>query len=146
MTDGTGYVATILVVDDEKNYRIILASLFSRAGYRVLTAADEAVCLAILGRQHVDLILTDLDLCGGDGLALCRSIQSVRGGTPCIVFSACLPARRGEHEKRETGIIDYVAKPFDNRILLGKVASALQTGVAHQLTPLGNRGENGVFS
>ncbi len=114
----------ILIVDDEKNYRIILSQLFSGIGYQVVTASGAEESLSVLRLEKVDLVLTDFYLAGYDGLTLCRRVQELTGGTPCILFSACLPSRK-EHENGEAGIIYYVAKPFDVSELLTKVEQAL---------------------
>ncbi len=114
----------ILIVDDEKNYRIILSRLFSRAGYQVLTAAGVEESMTLLRQERVDLVLTDVYLSGANGLTLCQKIQDLTGGTPCMVFSACLPSRN-KRENEEAGIIDYIAKPFDVSELLAKVEQVL---------------------
>ena len=57
----------ILVVDDEKNYRIVLARLFEGAGYQVLVAHDAESAMEILQRERVSLIISDLCLAALDG-------------------------------------------------------------------------------
>ena len=118
----------ILIVDDEKNYRIILSQLFRGVGYQVLTAAGVEESLSVLNQERVDLLLTDFYLAGFDGLTLCRKAQALTGGIPCIVFSACFPSHK-ERDSVEAGIIDYVAKPFDVSELLTKVEQALLANV-----------------
>ena len=65
---GNGWSAkpqqTILVVDKEKNYRIILSGLLEKAGYRVIAVGGEAACFDLLSRERVDLVLADLELNG----------------------------------------------------------------------------------
>ncbi len=118
----------ILIVDDEKNYRIILAQLFTQVGYQVATAASVNECLAFFQHDCADLVLTDVYLAGADGLDLCQEIQLLTGGLPCIVFSACLPAT-DQRFGAVTGIIEYIAKPFDINELLAKVEQVLLTTV-----------------
>ena len=126
---GPQTAATILVVDEEKNYRIILSSLLEKAGYRVVAVDGEAACLDLLSRERVDLVLTDLELHGCSGLAFCRRIHALSGGGPCILFCSYL-SPRCLAEMRETGIIEYIAKPFDNCELLQLIRRVLRAAVA----------------
>lgn len=109
--------ACILVVDDEKNYRIVLKNLLEGANYRVLTADGSQGCLSILRNHTVDLVISDLHLTGVDGVGLCRQIYSELGPLPGILFSAYLSPRLLE-KMAGTGIVACLSKPFDNHDLL----------------------------
>ncbi|WP_173928746.1 response regulator, partial [Pseudomonas sp. GW531-E2] len=66
-------VATILVVEDEPTVCELAAEALLDEGYRVLTAADAWEAEAILSRESVDLLFTDIDLARNtDGLSLAR--------------------------------------------------------------------------
>jgi two-component system NtrC family response regulator len=120
-------VRRILVVDDEKNYRIILENLLRKSGYLVLTADGAQSGLNILRKEIVDLVISDLRLPGMDGIGMCRLIQAEFGRLPCILFSAYLSP--GTLQKmNETGIVGCLSKPFDNRDLLSLVERILHKG------------------
>src|SRR6056297_224987 len=93
-----GCAGQILVVDDEKNYRIILTSLLVRAGYRVWSAAGPSPALDILRSRAIDLVISDLCLGNLDGIELCRKIQAEFGSLPLILFSARPSSRTSERD------------------------------------------------
>ncbi|NIA10945.1 MAG: response regulator, partial [Nitrospiraceae bacterium] len=66
-----------MIVDDELHVRESLASWFTEDGYEVITASSGKEALAILGRRHVDVVITDIKMPGMDGLELQRHIRKV---------------------------------------------------------------------
>jgi DNA-binding response OmpR family regulator len=124
----------ILVVDDDAEIGTLLTRYFVGHGYRVTVAGNGAESLACLRSQDIDLVLLDLGLPDGDGLALLREFQVFWRG-PVIVVSG-----RGESIERvvglELGADDYVSKPFDLRELLARVRSVLRRAQS-QPTPAG---------
>ena len=114
----------LLVVDDDSDIRSLLAEQLGRAGYAVSTAGDGTQMRQVLAREHVDLIVLDLNLPREDGLALCREIRA-RGSTPVIMLTA-----RSEPIDRvlglEMGADDYLAKPFEPRELLARIRNVLR--------------------
>ena len=114
----------LLVVDDDSDIRSLLAEQLGRAGYAVSTAADGNEMRQVLAREHIDLIVLDLNLPREDGLALCRELR-VRSTTPVIMLTA-----RSEPIDRvlglEMGADDYLAKPFEPRELLARIRNVLR--------------------
>jgi len=114
----------ILVVEDEPALRNILRALFEAQKYRFVEASTAARG-EIEARSHrPDLMLVDLGLPDGDGLAV---IRRVRGwsAVPIIVLSA----RTMEEQKvaaLDAGADDYVTKPFSTTELLARVRAALR--------------------
>jgi DNA-binding NtrC family response regulator len=88
--------ATILVVEDEPTVCELAAEALVEEGYRVLTAADAGEAEAILARESVAMLFTDIDLARNtNGLALARRARSRCPGLPVVYTSggrACLPA------------------------------------------------------
>ncbi|MDG5704528.1 response regulator, partial [Acinetobacter baumannii] len=86
----------ILVVEDEPTVCELAAEALLEEGYRVLTAADAWEAEAILARESVDMLFTDIDLARNtNGLALARRARSVCPDLPVIYTSggrACLSA------------------------------------------------------
>jgi len=66
----------LLIVDDDNDIRTLLAEQLGRAGYQVSTAADGTSMRQLLEREHVDLIVLDLNLPREDGLTLCRDLRA----------------------------------------------------------------------
>jgi DNA-binding response OmpR family regulator len=116
--------AHLLVVDDEEGIRTLAKRYFTANGFKVSTVGGGHELLAVLDREHVDLILLDLGLPGDDGLDLTRLLHDTWRG-PVIIISG-----RGDSVDRvlglELGADDYVAKPFDLRELLARVRSVLR--------------------
>ena len=86
---------TVLVVDDERTIADALAAVLERAGYTARVAYDGTEALAVIGREHVDLVLTDLVMTGMDGATLIRWLRSApeTQDLPVILMSM-LPEER----------------------------------------------------
>ncbi|WP_323032293.1 response regulator transcription factor [Paracoccus sp. (in: a-proteobacteria)] len=114
----------LLVVDDDSDIRGLLAEQLGRSGYMVSTARDGGEMRQVLAREHIDLIVLDLNLPREDGLSLCRELRS-RSATPVIMLTA-----RAEPIDRvlglEMGADDYLAKPFEPRELLARIRNVLR--------------------
>ena len=116
-------VNTVLVVDDEAVIRARLKGYFEREGYRVLEAADGEQMWQQFAKQHIDLVMLDVNLPGVDGLSLARDLRS-RSDVGIILVTG-----RDETIDKivglEMGADDYVTKPFELRELLVRVKNLL---------------------
>ena len=114
----------ILVVDDDREIRDLLARFLCRHGFRIEAAADGQEMFAKLGAARFDLIVLDLMLPGEDGLSLCRRVRA-ESDLPIIMLTAV-----GEDTDRivglEVGADDYVPKPFNPRELLARIRAVLR--------------------
>jgi two-component system OmpR family response regulator len=124
----------ILIVDDDREIRDLLARFLSRHGYRVATAADGRAMQQVLRDGRVDLIVLDLMLPGEDGLVLCRRLRA-DSDVPIIMLTAM-----GEDIDRivglEVGADDYLPKPFNPRELLARIRAVLRRFEAAARVPL----------
>ncbi len=124
LTTATSDSATLLVVDDDHDIRVLLASSLSARGYRVETAANAQEMDAVLERTKVDLVILDVMMPGEDGLSACRRIA--RPGGPVVIMLSAL----GEEQDRilglEVGAGHYLPKPCSPREILATVRAALR--------------------
>ena len=118
----------ILIVEDDEGIASFLAKGLKAEGYATAVAkdGDEALTLAAVSGDNLDLVLLDLALPGTDGLSVLRTWRSQRLGVPVIVLTA-----RGETADKvrglDTGADDYVTKPFAFDELLARVRAALRS-------------------
>ena len=122
---------TILILEDEKALRDMLAFSLTRAGYQVLKARDSASAKALIAENMPDLIISDWMMPGQSGLEFVKEIRSdvTLKQLPIIM----LTAKAGEDEKilgLDVGADDYITKPFSKRELLARVKAQLRRAPA----------------
>ncbi|GAA5175676.1 response regulator [Niveibacterium umoris] len=119
----------ILVVDDDREIRALLAGYLGRNGCRVSLAGEGRQMREVMEASRIDLVVLDLMMPGEDGLSLCRSLRGSGNRTPVIMLTA-----RGEPVDRivglEMGADDYLPKPFEPRELLARIRSVLRRAQA----------------
>jgi DNA-binding NtrC family response regulator len=115
----------ILVVDDERNIRRMLAGLLEDEGHAVDTAADASEARAALESGAPDLILLDLKLPGTDGLEFLRELKAV-GEAPPVVMMSGHGSIQAALEATRLGALDFIEKPIQPERLLVAVANALR--------------------
>jgi two-component system OmpR family response regulator len=119
-TDG------ILVVDDDRGIRELVATYLEKNGLRVICCANSRQMRGALASNSIDLIVLDLMLPGEDGFAICRDLRTGQWkSTPILMLTA-----RNEEVDRvmglEMGADDYLTKPFAARELLARIRSVLR--------------------
>ncbi len=114
----------LLIVDDDDRIRALLSRFLAEKGYRVSTADNAAEARARMEGLVFDLIVLDVMMPGESGIDLAKFIRS-QSTIPILMLTA-----RAEIEDRiaglQTGIDDYVTKPFDPRELLLRISSILR--------------------
>ncbi|NTV94203.1 MAG: sigma-54-dependent Fis family transcriptional regulator [Thiobacillus sp.] len=114
----------ILVVEDDAALREALTDTLELAGQTVVSAPEGETALAVLGRETVDMVLSDVQMPGMDGHELLRRVKAVRPGIPFILMTAYGQIERAV-EAMKDGAADYLPKPFEPDRLLGVVARHL---------------------
>lgn len=118
---------TVLVVEDEQEYRILLESVLGGAGYRVLLAANGAEGLRLFEAESPDVILLDVVLPDVLGYELCARIRATKGGADVpILFCTVRSAVKSLAEGVNAGGTDYVLKPFVPENVLARVKASLR--------------------
>ena len=114
----------LLIVDDEKRIRALIAKYASFEGYETDEAEDGMQAVAMCREYRYDLIIMDVMMPELDGFSAVREIRK-NSDTPVIMLSA-----RGEEYDRihgfELGIDDYVVKPFSPKELMMRVGAVLK--------------------
>lgn len=122
---------TILIVEDEKDIRELLAYTLKHEGFAVLEAGDGLLALDLAREKLPDIILLDLMLPGLDGLGVSKALQreAQTAAIPVLMLTA-----KGEEIDRivgfELGAADYVVKPFSVREVVLRVRAILRRNVS----------------
>ncbi len=116
---------TILVVDDEPNYQIVLSELLRDEGYEVFTADSGTAALPIVRDTDLDLVISDMKMPGMDGIALMKKIKEFNKDLPVILITAYAEVEKAV-EAMHLGAFTYLAKPFSNEQLLASVKKAIE--------------------
>jgi DNA-binding NtrC family response regulator len=117
---------TVLVVDDERNIREGLAEALALEGHGVITAADGEEALAALGREEVDLVLTDLRMPKVGGGDLLKRVAAEWPTVPVIILTGHGTIETAVQAMRD-GAYDFLTKPVDLERLGLLVKRALAT-------------------
>jgi two-component system response regulator PilR (NtrC family) len=105
-------VKRVLIVDDERSMREMLAILLKKEGLDVRSAGSRAEAADALSRGGIDLVLTDVKLPDGDGLEILRHVKSASPGTAVVVMTAYGTTEMAV-AARKLGAEAYILKPFD---------------------------------
>jgi DNA-binding response OmpR family regulator len=112
----------VIACDDDPTSLHILDSAIGGAGYPFLSASNGAECIEMLKRYSPNLLLLDIEMPEFDGFDVCRHIRFNPHLTQMPI--AFLTQRRSEEDVRrciDLGGNDFIAKPFDLPMLLGRV-------------------------
>lgn len=116
---------TILIIDDEPNYLIVLSELLREEGFEVFTAQSGEQGLQIVRETDLDLVITDMKMPGMDGIQLLKAVKLFNRDLPVIVITAY-----GEIEKAvaamHAGAYTYLTKPFNNQELIVNINKAVE--------------------
>lgn len=115
----------LLVVDDDARLRALLQRFLAEQGFRVTAAADAATARRALASVSFDLMVLDVMMPGESGLELTESLRREGQAVPILMLTA-----RGAPDDRvagfESGVDDYLGKPFDPRELALRIRTILR--------------------
>jgi DNA-binding NtrC family response regulator len=115
----------IMIVDDTQGVRELVGTILERAGYEPLPKANAAELLASFTEAQPDVVLLDLALPDGDGMALLPQIKKQWPDTEVIMLTGNATYDKAV-EATKLGAYHFQAKPFDQKILLLQVERALE--------------------
>lgn len=115
---------TIMIVEDDREIRALLADLLTREGYAPVCVENGAAMDRALMQACPDLIVLDIMLPSEDGLSICQRLRS-KSRTPILMLTA-----KADDVDRiiglELGADDYLPKPFNPRELLARIKAVLR--------------------
>lgn len=115
----------ILVVDDDKNTRLLFQTILENENYTVLTAANGLEAMALMDKHHIDLVVLDVMMPEMDGYEFTRVLRETDNNLPILMVSAKhLP----EDKKKGflVGTDDYMAKPIDEEEMILRIKALLR--------------------
>jgi len=116
---------TILIVDDEKNYLVVLEALLGPEGYEVVTVDNAGDALRLIGESDLDLLITDIKMPGMTGMQLLEETKRIKRDLPVIMMTAYGTIEMAV-EAMKKGACDYITKPFQNEELKLTIWKALK--------------------
>lgn len=115
----------ILVVDDDKNTRLLLRAVLEAESYTVFTAANGADALEVMDREHIDLVVLDIMMPKMDGYEFTKTLRDGANELPILMISA----KQLPEDKRRgflVGTDDYITKPIDEEEMLLRIKALLR--------------------
>ena len=123
-------MATIALVDDDKNILTSVGMLLEHEDYHVRAYSDGASALSALSANPPDLAILDIKMPRMDGLELLRRLR--QGADLPVIFLTSKDEEIDELMGLNAGADDYVRKPFSQRLLLERVKAVLRRAEAHK--------------
>jgi two-component system NtrC family response regulator len=117
-------MSKVLIVDDEKNFPIILSAVLEDEGFETASALSGMKAVEILKNENISLVLTDMKMPEMDGLSLLETIKNSWPEIPVIVMTAHGTVEKAV-EAMQKGAFTYIIKPFGNQELVQHIKNAL---------------------
>jgi len=114
----------ILIVDDEKNYTMIIGEILQEEGYTSITASSGMEALDFLNNEIIDLVLTDVKMPGMSGIQLLEKIKELNPDIPVIIMTAYGSVEKAV-DAMHKGAYTFILKPFENQALIAHITKAL---------------------
>lgn len=121
----------ILVIDDEKNYLLILETILGEEGYSVTALNDPEMALNYLDESEVDVVITDMKMPAISGQEVLEHVRKNYPHIPVLIMTA-YGSIDGAVEAMKCGAFDYISKPFSNEELILSVRKAVMLSRSEQ--------------
>lgn len=116
---------SLLITDDDRDFRETLSSVFESRGFRTILAGDGEEALDVVSRETVHLLLLDMHMPRLTGLDTIRELRKLHLDLPCILISAALD-RQIEEEAKAAKAYSVLAKPVRLPDITGIVAQIMK--------------------
>lgn len=117
---------TILIVDDEKNYLVVLEALLAQEGYEIVTADNARSALRLIEESDLDLVITDMKMPGMNGMDLLEESKKIKPELPLIMMTAFGTIEMAVEAMKKQAY-HYITKPFQNEELKLTIKKGLET-------------------
>ena len=121
----------LLLIDDEKNYLLVLETLLTEAGYAVTALNDPETALAFLEESEVDIVITDMKMPRISGREVLERVKKNWPHIPVLIMTA-FGSIESAVEAMRYGAFNYITKPFSNDELLLSIQNAAELARAHR--------------
>lgn len=116
----------ILIVDDDRQIVLLLASRLKANKYEIAVAYDAVQAVSKAFSERPDLVLLDIKMPAGGGMSVLDNLRNSANtvATPIIVITA-FPTLGIELQAKEMGAVDFISKPFKAEDVLSRIRKAL---------------------
>ena len=115
----------ILVVDDDKNTRLLFKAILESENFTVFTAYNGIEAMDIMDRNHIDLVVLDIMMPGMDGYEFTKNLRETDNNLPVLMVSA----KQLPQDKKKgflVGTDDYMSKPVDEEEMVLRIRALLR--------------------
>jgi CheY-like chemotaxis protein len=117
-----------MVIEDDDAVRSLVIRMLERVGHEVVATPDGREALRLFGQEPTDLVITDINMPGMDGIEVISAFRAMRAGVPIIAISGggLMPKELLLSSAAAMGAVEVVSKPFEISRLVGAVDRALR--------------------
>ena len=115
----------ILIVDDLKDMRIVLAKVLKKEGYKTVTAGNGFTAIKLVRSERPDAVIMDIKMPKMDGIEVMKRMKKIKDNIPVILITAYGEIETAVQTVR-LGAYDYITKPFDNAKIIITLNNALK--------------------
>jgi two-component system OmpR family response regulator len=117
-------LSDILIVDDERHIRELLARWIGDEGFAITQAADAESALTLMSERPIAVVLIDKDMPGHDGTWLIEQIQQRHPGVAMLLATG--DPTVAPRVSMSTGVLNYLVKPFKHETVVAAVKDAVR--------------------
>ncbi|MFT6436332.1 MAG: two-component system response regulator FlrC [Candidatus Azotimanducaceae bacterium] len=123
----------ILVVEDDNELREAVCDTLLLAGFKVKSACSAEIALRTLERCEIDMVVSDVNMEGMDGIELLQRIRQTNAGLPVLIVTAFADVSKAVSAIK-LGAVDFMMKPFEPRLLIETIKQ--QIGMESDIKPI----------